>query len=57
MLSMEATKAYMKKALDECVKGYVSKSADIFELLGAIKSVYQGNKSFTNFTCVASPYY
>jgi DNA-binding NarL/FixJ family response regulator len=49
MLSMEVTSAYKKKALDEGIKGYVSKSADIFELLSAIKSVYQGNKSFSNF--------
>jgi DNA-binding NarL/FixJ family response regulator len=49
MLSMEVTKAYMKKALEEGVKGYVSKSADIFELLEAIKSVFRGNKSFSKF--------
>jgi DNA-binding NarL/FixJ family response regulator len=52
MLSMEVTRAYMKKALEEGIKGYVSKSADIFELLSAIKSVFQGNKSFSNFISI-----
>ncbi|MEQ8548933.1 MAG: response regulator transcription factor [Cyclobacteriaceae bacterium] len=54
MLSMEVTRAYMKKALEEGIKGYVSKSADIFELLSAIKSVFQGNKSFSNFISINS---
>ncbi|MFT6855538.1 MAG: DNA-binding NarL/FixJ family response regulator [Cyclobacteriaceae bacterium] len=51
---MEVTKDYMKKTLDECIKGYVSKSVNIFELLGAIKSIDQESKSFSNFTPIAS---
>lgn len=54
MLSMEVTKPYIKKALEEGIKGYVSKSADINELLKSIKTVFNGGMSFNNYLQIAS---
>ena len=54
MLSMEVNKPYMKKALEEGIKGYVSKSADINELLKSIKNVQGGGMSFNNYMQVAN---
>lgn len=46
MLSMEITKPYMEKAYEEGVKGFVSKSAEIKDLIAAVKNVNNGGISF-----------
>jgi len=50
MLSMEVTKPYIKKAYNEGIKGFVSKSADFSKLVDIIKSVNEGNMSFFDLT-------
>lgn len=46
MLSMEVKKAYVDKAMNENIFGYISKSAPIEEVVSAIKKVYTGEKVF-----------
>ena len=49
MLSMEVKKPYMRKALEIGIKGFVSKGADISELIQTIKLVNGGGMSFNNY--------
>ncbi|NQZ79030.1 MAG: response regulator transcription factor [Ekhidna sp.] len=53
MLSMEVKKPYMKKALETGIKGFVSKGADISELIQTIKTVYSGGMSFNDYLQIA----
>jgi len=53
MISMEVKKLYMKKALETGIKGFVSKAADISELVQTIQSVYGGGLRFNNYLQVA----
>lgn len=53
MLSMEVKKPYMKKALETGIKGFVSKGADISELIQTIKAVDSGGMSFNGYLEVA----
>lgn len=47
MLSMEVSQSYMDKAINEGIKGYVSKSAEVNDLIDAIKAVNEGDSCFT----------
>jgi len=49
MLSMEVKSPYMRKALDTGIKGFVSKGADILELIQTIKLVHGGGMSFNHY--------
>lgn len=53
MLSMEVKKPYMKKALETGIKGFVSKGADISELIQTIKTVYAGGMSYNDYLQIA----
>lgn len=48
LISMEVNTPYLNKAMEEGIKGYVSKSADIDDLVESIKKVYMGNTAFIN---------